>query len=185
MESSKLTSLPHYSTILFFITLLVTSLIHPSYVFSANQPIKTIVVLVMENRSFDHILGWMKNSVNPEINGLTGNECNQMSTTDPNSNKVCVSDDAEYVDPDPGHSYQEIKQQIFGSGTAPTMTGFLEQALNMTDNQSEAGMKGFKPEAVSVYASLVREFVAFDRWFAYVTYSTQPNRLYVYSATSH
>ncbi|KAI9090229.1 hypothetical protein K1719_028775 [Acacia pycnantha] len=35
-----------------------------------NGPIKTVVVLVMENRSFDHVLGWLK-STRPEIDGLT------------------------------------------------------------------------------------------------------------------
>jgi phospholipase C len=46
-------------------------------------------------------------------------------------------------------------------------------------------MSGFKPDAVPVYASLADEFAVFDRWFASVPTSTQPNRLFVHSATSH
>lgn len=38
---------------------------------------------------------------------------------------------------------------------------------------------------VSVYKTLVSEFAVFDRWFASVPASTQPNRLYVHSGTSH
>lgn len=38
---------------------------------------------------------------------------------------------------------------------------------------------------VPVYKSLVSEFAVFDRWFASVPASTQPNRLYVHSGTSH
>ncbi|CAN1746440.1 Non-specific phospholipase C1 [Linum perenne] len=77
-------------------------------------PIKTIVVLVMENRSFDHMLSWLK-STQPNIDGLTGTESNKISATDPDSPEVYVSDEAIFVDSDPGHSFQAIREQIFGS----------------------------------------------------------------------
>jgi hypothetical protein len=38
-----------------------------------NGPIKTVVVVVMENRSFDHVLGWLK-ATRPDIDGLTGED---------------------------------------------------------------------------------------------------------------
>ncbi|KAL4302185.1 hypothetical protein GQ457_10G007050 [Hibiscus cannabinus] len=71
-------------------------------------PIKTVVVLVMENRSFDHMLGWMK-KINPDINGVDGTEWNPLSTTDPTSQKLFFKNQAQFVDPDPG------QEQIFGS----------------------------------------------------------------------
>ncbi|KAL5724849.1 phospholipase C [Ranunculus cassubicifolius] len=151
-----------------------------------QQPIKTIVVLVMENRSFDHLLGWMKKSINPNLNGVTGKECNPVSTTSPNSPTICFSDDAQYVDSDPGHEFQDVLQQVFGSkNSTPSMSGFVEQALTVSENLSHEVMKGFRPEAVPVYSSLVREFAVCDRWFSSLPGPTQPNRLFVYSATSH
>lgn len=152
-------------------------------------PIKTVVILVQENRSFDHMLGWMK-ELNPEINGVTGEEWNPISTTDPNSAKVFFQNKAEYVDPDPGHSYQEIREQIFGNSTdtsadPPPMNGFAQQAESIEKGMSRTVMNGFRPEALPVYKALVSEFAVFDRWFASVPASTQPNRLYVHSATSH
>lgn len=151
--------------------------------------IKTIVVLVQENRSFDHMLGWMK-QLNPEINGVTGEQWNPISTADPNSAKVFFQNKAEYVDPDPGHSYQEIREQIFGNSTdtsadPPPMNGFAQQAESIEKGMSRTVMNGFRPEALPVYKALVSEFAVFDRWFASVPASTQPNRLYVHSATSH
>lgn len=151
--------------------------------------IKTIVVLVQENRSFDHMLGWMK-QLNPEINGVTGEQWNPISTADPNSAKVFFQNNAEYVDPDPGHSYQEIREQIFGNSTdtsadPPPMNGFAQQAESIEKGMSRTVMNGFRPEALPVYKALVSEFAVFDRWFASVPASTQPNRLYVHSATSH
>ena len=150
-----------------------------------QQPIKTVVVLVMENRSFDHMIGWMKKYIDPRINGVTGDECNPVSTKNPNPETICFSDDAEFVDPDPGHSFEDVLQQVFGSNSIPSMSGFVEQALSMSSNLSETVMKGFKPEAVPIYGALVREFAVFDRWFSSIPGPTQPNRLFVYSATSH
>ncbi|CAI0541364.1 unnamed protein product [Linum tenue] len=156
-----------------------------------TSPIKTVVVLVMENRSFDHMLGWMK-QLNPEINGADGSQWNPLNTSDPGSSRLYFRDQAHYVDPDPGHSFQAIREQIFGSNVSsnkdpPPMNGFAQQALSMdpSANMSRDVMNGFHPDSVAVYKALVSEFAVFDRWFASVPASTQPNRLYVHSGTSH
>ncbi|KAL7238348.1 hypothetical protein ACSBR2_004447 [Camellia fascicularis] len=156
-------------------------------------PIKTVVVLVQENRSFDHMLGWMK-SLNPQINGVTGSESNPLSTFDPGSNRLFFGQNSIYVDPDPGHSIQAMYEQIFGQpwtqnsasqNLQPTMQGFAQNAERTQKGMSETVMNGFKPESVAVYKELVAEYAVCDRWFAAVPASTQPNRLFVHSATSH
>ncbi|KAK9757699.1 hypothetical protein RND81_01G180400 [Saponaria officinalis] len=156
-------------------------------------PIKTVVVLVQENRSFDHMLGWMK-SLNPEIDGVTGQESNPLDASDPNSKRVNFGDGSVYVDPDPGHSIQDIYEQVFGepwtSESAqkklnPTMQGFAQNANRNQNGMDTAVMNGFKPELVPVYKELVSQFGVCDRWFASMPASTQPNRMYVHSATSH
>ncbi|XP_062017288.1 non-specific phospholipase C2 [Rosa rugosa] len=157
-----------------------------------SSPIKTIVVLVMENRSFDHMIGWMKR-LNPEINGVDGSESNPLNTSDPNSKRIFFKNESHYVDPDPGHSFQAIREQIFGSdagntssGNPPPMNGFAQQAYSMdnTTTMSQDVMNGFNPDIVAVYKALVSEFAVVDRWFASVPSSTQPNRLFVHSGTS-
>ncbi|XP_010923059.1 non-specific phospholipase C1 [Elaeis guineensis] len=153
-------------------------------------PIKTVVVLVMENRSFDHMLGWLTTkSSRPDIDGLTGRESNRLNASDPDSPEIFVSDDAVFVDSDPGHSFQAIREQIFGSADASAdpapMNGFAQQAHSMGLGMARTVMGGFSPDAVPVYAALADEFAVFDRWFASVPASTQPNRFYVHSATSH
>jgi hypothetical protein len=53
-------------------------------------------------RSFDHLLGYLKR-VNPEIDGLVGNETNPFDPANPAAGYATVSDDSGYVtDPDPG-----------------------------------------------------------------------------------
>ncbi|XP_051146999.1 non-specific phospholipase C4-like isoform X2 [Andrographis paniculata] len=156
---------------------------------ASESPIKTVVVLVQENRSFDHMLGWM-NAVNPQINGVNGTESNPL----PPSDRVFFSDKSVYVEPDPGHSIQDIFEQIFGvpwtaaaagKNPPPAMQGFAQNAERKGAGWSAAVMNGFKPDALPVYKELVQEFAVCDRWFAAVPASTQPNRLYVHSATSH
>ncbi|PSS09482.1 Non-specific phospholipase [Actinidia chinensis var. chinensis] len=161
----------------------------PKHKHKINGPIKTLVVLVMENRSFDHILGWLKRT-RPEIDGLTGKESNRVNATDPDSPQIFVSDAAAFVDSDPGHSIQAIREQIFGSNDSfsdpPPMSGFVQQANNMeVEGMAKTVMSGFKPEVLPVYTELATEFTVFDRWFASVPASTQPNRFYIHSATSH
>ncbi|KAM0935932.1 putative phosphoesterase, alkaline-phosphatase-like, core domain superfamily [Dioscorea sansibarensis] len=184
-SNTQLHEQQHLTTLMFFLTIIIIP--HSSQA-QPHPPINTIVVLVLENRSFDHMLGWMKESLNPSIDGLTGGESNPRSTKDPNSPVIFVSDDARYVDPDPGHSFQAVQQQMFGAGggdTIPTMLGFVEQALSMSSEMSEAVMKGFRPSNVPVYATLVKEFAVFDKWHSSLPGPTQPNRLFVYSGTSH
>ncbi|KAJ7959798.1 Non-specific phospholipase [Quillaja saponaria] len=151
-------------------------------------PIKTVVVIVMENRSFDHVLGWLK-STRPEVDGLSGNESNPLLVLDPDSPQVVVSDDAVFIDSDPGHSFQAIREQIFGSNDSSAnpapMNGFAQQAESMIEGFSKSVMSGFKPEVLPVFTELANEFAVFDKWFASVPASTQPNRFYVHSATSH
>ncbi|CAF2086835.1 BnaA01g34350D [Brassica napus] len=163
---------------------------------SGSYPIKTIVVLVQENRSFDHMLGWFK-ELNQEIDGVTKSDpkSNPVSSSDPNSLHVVFGDQSQYVDPDPGHSIQDIYEQVFGKpwdashpdpnpGPA-TMSGFAQNAERNKTGMSSAVMNGFKPDALAVYKELVQNFAICDRWFASVPASTQPNRLFVHSGTSH
>lgn len=164
-----------------------------------QSPIKTIVVLVQENRSFDHMFGWMK-SLNPEIDGVTGNEFNHISTNDPNSTKVYFGDRSGQVDTDPGHSFEAIYEQVFGeswqnslassssttsASKEATMNGFAQQAESIEKGLPEIVMNGYTPESLPIYKELITEFAVCDRWFSSVPSLTQPNRLFVHSATSY
>lgn len=94
--------------------LVLLSIISLSVIKGDEMPIKNVVVLMMENRSFDHMLGWMKTSTsnitNPHIDGLLGNECNPKLFF----GKICVSpnapDNSEY---DPLHFFSSTTERIF------------------------------------------------------------------------
>ncbi|XWS71582.1 hypothetical protein CRYUN_Cryun03dG0150200 [Craigia yunnanensis] len=180
-----------FTLVLFFCLIISAHSLGSNYNFRKKHnnkgPIKTLVILVMENRSFDHLLGWLK-TTRPEFDGLTGSESNPVNVSDPTSPNIFVSDDALFVDSDPSHSFQAIREQIFGSNDSSAnpapMNGFVQQAESMGEGMGKTVMSGFKPSRLPVYTKLANEFCVFDRWFASVPASTQPNRFYVHSATS-
>ncbi|KAL8170156.1 hypothetical protein V2J09_021960 [Rumex salicifolius] len=158
--------------------------------------IETIVVLVMENRSFDHMLGWMKESVNPQIDGVSSvtEFSNPLDTSNPESELVYFGDQSGHVDPDPDHTFQAIYEQVFGEVWSeesiakklpPTMSGFAQNASHTKDGLVSTVMNGLKPDLLHVYKDLVSQFAVCDRWFSSLPGPTQPNRLFVHSATSH
>jgi phospholipase C len=148
-------------------------------------PIKHLVVLMLENRSFDHMLGFL-----PGVNGLDPDWTNPLTSEGP---LVQVSPDARTVHdliPDPGHEWINVNVQIFenpdGTGS-PTMQGFVQDyALVSHDNgQAPNIMKCFNPDTLPILSTLARQYAVCDRWFASVPGPTIPNRLFIHSAHSY
>lgn len=154
-------------------SLLVLSSFYLSSVNSGN--IEHVIVLMMENRSLDHMLGFLK-ELNPDIDGCLPNQegcSNPKDPADPASQTFSVSNDAVYsTSADPGHSIAHTTTQVFGSsdGTTPNMQGFIKDyATRMgTTEGAESIMQCFSPSAVPIVANLSMEYGFFDGWFASV-----------------
>jgi phospholipase C len=155
--------------------------------------IKHLVVLMLENRSFDHMFGFMKSDTYP-IDGLNGDECN----LDPNGVKVTVSPDANYsgdLTVDPGHHFPDVNIQLFGNIDGegdPVMSGFVKDYAQMGGSNPTLAhniMKCFSPGPVPpckipILMTLAEQYAVCDRWFASVPGPTLPNRSYAHAATS-
>jgi phospholipase C len=146
--------------------------------------LRHLVVLMMENRSFDHMLGSLK-AVDSRIDGVTGDESNR----DTKGNTIKVQPLADYqgqLDPDPNHDFDAVDQQIFDGGTTPTMQGFIknyfEQRRDVANSQKI--MYYFKAEKVPVLTTLAREFALFNRWFSSIPGPTLCNRAFAHYGTS-
>ena len=165
----------------------------------ANPKVEHVVVLMLENRSFDHALGFLKR-VDPRIEGLRGDESNPRSLVDASKGRVTVRDDAGYVGDlriDPGHRLPDVCVQLYGSRArtdAPTSPfdgegacdGFVAsygEQLFVADGAPI--MKCFSPESLPALATLARQFAVCDHWFASVPGPTWPNRLFIHAATSN
>jgi len=148
-----------------------------------------IVVLMMENRSFDHMLGSLK-AVNPKIDGV---DVNPLPNPDANGNPVKPQPLAEFqaqLQPDPDHHFPAVDLQIFGGNSAPdrqpTMNGFVKSYYNQQRDlgHSQKIMYYFKQEDLPVLTTLALEFAVFNRWFASIPGPTICNRAFAHYGTS-
>jgi phospholipase C len=155
------------------------------------QALKHIVVLMMENRSFDHMLGALR-AQNPSIDGLQGTETNPDTT----GATVTVAPNAEYqsqLDPDPDHHFPAVDQQIFGGVTTAqnpnrteNMQGFVQSYYTQQQNvaHSHLILNYFTPDKLPVLTGLAMSFAVFNRWFASIPGPTLCNRAFAHYGTS-
>src|ERR1700722_12315427 len=163
--------------------------------------IKRFVVLMLENRSFDHLFGYLR-SGNPKVMGLTGNESNQKDPNSPASPAVKVSRATSFVMRfDPGHEYYDVQIQLYGplANTAPDlppianpphqpapMTGVIASATQGVDYKGDENlvMECFQPDQLPILTALANEFALFNFWYSSLPGPTWPNRFFVHAATS-
>ena len=141
-----------------------------------TTPIEHVVVLMLENRAFDHMAGFF-----PGVNGLRGDEFNPFNTSNLTNGGVTVTKNSPYISPiDPDHSTPGTTAKIFGqdcllknktnpgSCNTPTMDGFVERALKNGHSVRDASklMDMFTPERLPIMSTLASEFAIFDRFFA-------------------
>jgi phospholipase C len=147
-----------------------------------------IVVLMMENRSFDHMLGSLT-AVNPKIDGVTPD----LSNPDANGNPVKAQPLAEFqaqLQPDPDHHFPAVDLQIFGGDTSATrvanMQGFVKSYFNQQRDlkHSQKIMYYFAQKDLPVLTTLALEFAVFNRWFASIPGPTICNRAFAHYGTS-
>ena len=155
---------------------------------SGLDALKHIVVLMMENRSFDHMLGSLK-AVNPQIDGVDGTQYN----LDTQGNKVLVQPLAEFqsqLDPDPDHHFPAVDQQIFAGDQSATrvatMHGFVQSYFQQQQDvaHSHKIMYYFSADKLPVLTSLATNFAVFNRWFASIPGPTICNRAFAHYGTS-
>jgi phospholipase C len=158
--------------------------------------IEHVVVLMLENRSFDCMLGWLYRD-RPDFDGLRGDEANPWHHDDGTEQQIPVWNDgsltpeaASIPDPDPGELFDDVSMQIFGlhaDGT-PRMNGFVDnymrQPANSTPLDPRSAMHCFTPEQLPVLSTLARSFGVSDRWFSSVPSETWPNRLFAHAGSS-
>src|SRR5215475_11812420 len=164
------------------------------------QEIRHVIVLVLENQSFDRLLGFVRlDDPSQRIDGLTGDESQPVAVGDPTRVRLPrgISPTLHVTDPNPGHQFENIAMQVFGrehvpDPPTPTMDGFLANCTRQTDSDDKplgteraaAALAGLDPSLVPVISTLARSFVVCDRWFSSVPGPTWPNRFFVHAATS-
>ncbi|MGI8712103.1 MAG: alkaline phosphatase family protein [Solirubrobacteraceae bacterium] len=149
-----------------------------------------IVVMMLENRSFDHMLGYLSlpqalgGGGRTDVDGLTGPEQNVnqhagSSYAIHHLDRTRFHGEAE----DPDHSGASVDEQLANGGA-----GFVEnfarisaaRAAKADEPEPDPGivMGYYDAHDLPVYDHLAAEYCVVDRWFSSVPGATWPNRLY-------
>jgi phospholipase C len=149
------------------------------------RDIDTIVIVLMENRSFDHILGYL--GLPPYNWAIEGQQkCNDPRYANPYQGQSYLSFQMSRLDMphDPPHERSWIANQIGDIINGQrNMTGFVQSYYK--DGQLPGPGPGVQPEVMGYFTPaevpvtdfLARNFAVCDHWFSSIPASTQPNRL--------
>jgi phospholipase C len=133
--------------------------------------IKHIVVVMMENRSFDHFLGWMP-SVNSAVDGKQAGLTYLDRYNVPHAtHHLEITASCGFQDPD--HSYEGGRVQLDGG----KCDGWLRSGLN-----DSLSIGYYEQADLAFLGSAVPDWTTFDRYFAAVMAETYPNRFYMHCA---
>lgn len=173
--------------------------------------IKHIVQLMLENRSFDQMLGFLyaadgnTSPIGQPFEGLTGDESNPDDTgRDIKVFKIDHTAEHPYLMPgaDPGEGFQNTNYQLFSTddpelGQIPTNKGFVmnfKSAIasdqtrhfkdSLPDTQPSDVMGMYSPEMLPIMSGLAKGFAVCDQWFSSAPTQTIPNRAFAAAGTS-
>jgi phospholipase C len=165
--------------------------------------IEHVFVLMLENRSFDHMLGFARLSGTDALTGepttlegLSGSESNRLASGE----VITVSEGADFsLEIDPGHEFDDVLEQLGGPGAtypaaaggypAITNSGFASRLAGDLASRGASGdpaavMRAFRPDQLPVMHALAAEFAVCDHWFSALPGPTWPNRCFIHAATS-
>jgi phospholipase C len=156
------------------------------------REIKHIVVLMMENRSFDQMLGYLTQAGMPAVRGLDGSESNPdgegrehaVFEWGPEETSFHPLEDPTGKILDPCHSKGCVTHQLAG-GNQGFITNFLESRKDKNGNHvtipSEyhaLPMGHYGAQHLPMYDFLARNYAVCDAWHSSVPGDTWPNRLF-------
>jgi phospholipase C len=144
-----------------------------------------IVILMMENRSFDHIFG----RLGPERGGLTLDERN---TVPPNTeggasfpvHPIQITD----IEFDPPHAlFRTVRDQVSGGSMGGFVDEFIAKSKSNDWKDADPGLvMGYYPEgALPAYDFLADHHLVFPRYFCSIQTGTWNNRMFLYAGTNN
>jgi phospholipase C len=136
-----------------------------------NMPIDTIVVLMMENRSFDHYLGWM-----PDADGHQAGLKFTDKQGKTHETRRIAHDFQGCGHPDPDHSWKGGRTQLNGG----RCDGFLRSGSN-----DEFSISYYGEGDLGFIQDAAKTFTTFDRYHCSLMGSTLPNREYMWAGESY
>src|ERR1051326_1714070 len=160
----------------------------------ALNDIDTFVILMLENRSFDHAVGYLSlPGPNPPmaIDGLSDDPAwlEQHANDDDKGKAIrpfALGADVESII-DPPHNLGHIDKQINTATHAaalPKMGGFVKSYQTIDPPDPSVVMGYYQADTVAALDFFARHFAICDHWFSSLPTGTQPNRLMAMAGAS-
>lgn len=150
-------------------------------------PVDHIVVLMMENRSFDHYFQKLQEYGQPDVDVAPANYTNP----DANGMPLAPYRDTDLCIVDTNHEWTGTHEQINGgqmNGFFATNDGWHELPaganMNPSYHSGKRALSYYTSEDLPFYYWLANEFAIGDRYFSSLAGPTWPNRMYLYAASS-
>jgi phospholipase C len=150
----------------------------------ATDNIAHIVVLMLENNSFDRMLGCMREKY-PQLEGV--DPAAPFTNPDyPDASHLFAQlpDASRAVPVDPGHDFDDVLRQVHGGDCKGFVSEFAQSKPQAPVSERQQIMSYFQRGGLPVLHSLAEQFLICDHWFSSVPGPTWPNRLFVHSGTS-
>src|SRR5947208_2727321 len=146
----------------------------------AQIPIDTIVVLMQENRSFDHYFAQLRFQGQPHVRRVPRNASNP-DPTNPTGPPISPFHQTRYCEvADLDHSWNGTHNEWDGGA----MDGFTTANQNANDLNGSRTMGYYDSSDLPFYYSLYSQFAMGDRYFCSLLSQTFPNRFYLLAGTS-
>ncbi|MCU1284067.1 MAG: hypothetical protein JWO13_417 [Acidobacteriales bacterium] len=149
-----------------------------------NDRIKHVVVLMLENHSFDQVLGSIKGVAGFEsVEGIDISK--PFSNVDPVSKKTILQEptDAMSIALDPKHEHVNVMRQLTNN-----CSGFVDdfyQCYGKCSEEQRKQIMSFYPwGSLPVIHKLAASYSVCDHWFSSMPGPTWQNRFFVHSGTS-
>jgi phospholipase C len=148
-----------------------------------RDPIKHVVLLMMENHSFDQMLGCLQ-GIYPELEGVDIDATDPRFNLDTAGNKVFqIPTDEQQVPLDPKHENRFVLDQI-ANGNSGFITDFEKNVPASTADDRQFVMGYYLLDRLPALHELAGNFTVCDHWFSSLPGPTWPNRFFALSGTS-
>jgi phospholipase C len=144
------------------------------------SPIKHVLVLMQENRSFDSYFGQLHFQGQPRTAAEPRNASNPNPLNEDAPPIRAFDQSAFCASADLNHSWTGTHQEINGDD----MNGFTAANVDPTDPTGSRAMGSYDSADLPFYYSLYSQFAMGDRYFSSVPGPTFPNREYLLAGTS-
>jgi len=148
-----------------------------------KDPIKHVVLLMLENHSFDEMLGCFQEKY-PYLEGVNPNNPPRFNVDSKGNKYHQLPKDSYSMKLDPLHDFEDVKEQM-AEGNAGFIKNFLAHyKCKATQEECHNIMGYYRRGFLPALHALAEDFTICDHWFSSLPGPTWPNRLFALSGTS-